>query len=52
MEYPASWSLDGTQDGFELMYSGLNARAIDFAKFGQLYLGAGRWDGVQLIPQH
>jgi CubicO group peptidase (beta-lactamase class C family) len=50
MEYPASWSLDSAQSGFEKMAMGLNARAIDFAKFGQLYLDHGRWNGQQLIP--
>jgi CubicO group peptidase (beta-lactamase class C family) len=32
------------------MEAGLNARAIDFAKFGRLYLEHGNWDGVQVIP--
>jgi CubicO group peptidase (beta-lactamase class C family) len=32
------------------MEAGLNARAIDFAKFGRLYLERGDWDGVQVIP--
>jgi CubicO group peptidase (beta-lactamase class C family) len=50
MEYPASWSLDSTQSGFEKMAVGLNARAIDFAKFGQLFLDNGRWNGRQVIP--
>jgi CubicO group peptidase (beta-lactamase class C family) len=49
MEYPASWSLDSKQDGFEKMESGLNARAIDFAKFGRLFLEHGDWNGRQLI---
>ena len=48
-EYGGSWSLDSEQSGFEKMESGLNARAIDFAKFGQLYLNGGNWDGVQVI---
>ncbi len=51
MEYPASWSLDSTQSGFEKMEQGLNARAIDFAKFGQLYLDNGHWNGQQIVPQ-
>jgi len=50
MEYPASWSLDSTQSGFEKMAMGLNARAIDFAKFGQLYLDNGAWNGQQIVP--
>ncbi len=50
MEAPASWSLDSLSDGFEKMESGVNGRAIDFAKFGRLYLRGGDWNGTQLIP--
>jgi len=49
-EYDASWSLDSEADGFEKMESGINARAIDYAKFGLLYLRHGRWGDNQLIP--
>ncbi|HLF78464.1 MAG TPA: serine hydrolase [Dehalococcoidia bacterium] len=48
-EFPASWSLDSNKSGFEQMQSGINARAIDFAKFGQLFLDSGVWGGKQLI---
>jgi len=51
MEFPASWSLDSEQSGMEKMESGLNARASDFAKFGQLYLRHGEWNGKQIIPE-
>jgi CubicO group peptidase (beta-lactamase class C family) len=51
MEAPGSWSLDSVHDGFEKMESGLNGRAIDFAKFGALYLQAGTWQGRQLVPR-
>ncbi len=51
MEAPGSWSLDSHHDGFEKMESGLNGRAIDFAKFGLLYLRLGLWEGHQLIPR-
>ena len=51
MEYPASWSFDSTSDGFEKMESGVNARAIDFAKLGQLFLDNGRWNGKQAISK-
>lgn len=51
MEYPASWSLDSTTDGFEKTNSALNARAIDFARFGLLFLNQGRWNGQQIISQ-
>ncbi len=50
MEYPAIWSIDSEQDDLELMYVLLNARAIDFAKFGELYLNNGNWNGKQIIP--
>jgi CubicO group peptidase (beta-lactamase class C family) len=48
MEYPGSWSLD--EAGFEKMESGINARAIDFAKFGRLFLHNGNWNGARIIP--
>ena len=51
MEYPASWSLDSLDTGFEKMESGLNARAIDFARFGLLYLHNGAWNGEQIISE-
>ena len=51
MEYPASWSLDSEESGFELMVSGINARAIDFAKFGRLFLNNGNWNGEQIISE-
>jgi len=51
MEYPATWSLDSVQDGLELTHVALNARAIDYAKFGQLYLDKGNWNGRQIISE-
>jgi CubicO group peptidase (beta-lactamase class C family) len=51
MEYGASWSLDSQDAGFEKMSMGLNARAIDFAKFGALFLASGRWRGKQVVPE-
>jgi CubicO group peptidase (beta-lactamase class C family) len=50
MEAPGSWSLDSEHSGFEKMESGINGRAIDFAKFGRLYLKQGNWNGTQLVP--
>jgi CubicO group peptidase (beta-lactamase class C family) len=49
MEFPASWSLDSNKYGFEQMQTGINARAIDFAKFGQLFLDEGNWRGQRVI---
>ena len=51
MEYPGSWSIDSQKDGFEKMESGINARAIDFAKFGRLFLNHGRWEGKQIVSE-
>ena len=50
MEFDGSWSLDSKTTGFEKMESGINGRAIDFAKFGRLYLNNGNWDGTQVVP--
>ncbi len=51
MEFDGSWSLDSEESGFEKMETGVNARAIDFAKFGRLFLNNGRWQGEQLLPE-
>lgn len=49
MAYDGSWSLD--ERGFEKMESGINAPAIDFAKFGRLFLQRGNWNGTQVVPR-
>lgn len=46
-EFDASWSTD--EHGFEKMESGLNARAIDFAKMGRLILNNGQFEGEQIL---
>jgi CubicO group peptidase (beta-lactamase class C family) len=51
MEYGGSWSTDSQAGDFGKMETGLNARAIDFAKFGGLYLNGGLWEGKQVIPK-
>lgn len=37
----ASWSLDSEHSSFEKLESGINARTLDFARFGQLFLDQG-----------
>ena len=37
--------------GINLGGFGLNVKTEDIAKFGQLYLQKGRWNGVQLLPE-
>jgi CubicO group peptidase (beta-lactamase class C family) len=49
MEFSGSWSIDSEKSDFEKMETGVNARAIDFAKFGQLFLNGGNWNGKQVI---
>lgn len=51
MEYDASWSLDNDHNGNELMSAGLNGRAIDFAKIGQLVLHNGSWNGTRIVSK-
>lgn len=49
MEFDGAWCLDSTEDGFEKMEAGLNARAIDFAKLGRLFLQNGSWERQQVL---
>jgi CubicO group peptidase (beta-lactamase class C family) len=51
MEYPASWSLDSQESGFEATLCCVNGAAIDFAKFGRLFLNNGNWNGMQVISE-
>ena len=51
MEYDASWSIDSEEDGMAKMESGVNARAIDFAKIGRLLLSGGNWNGDQVVSK-
>ncbi len=48
--YSALWTLDRAEGGIEKTESGLVARVIDFARFGQLYLDGGRANGRQIVP--
>jgi len=50
-EYDALFALDSKKSGFELMPSMLVARAIDYAKFGRLFLNDGNWNGKQVISK-
>lgn len=50
-EYPASMMVDRSDArGLEHLESGLSATARDLAKFGQLYLQNGMWQGRRLLP--
>lgn len=49
MEFTAGWSMDSKKTLFPKMESGINARSIDFAKFGRLFMNLGKWDNKQII---
>jgi len=49
MEYDALFSIDSKKSGFEYMPSRLMSRAIDYARFGRLFLHGGNWNGRQII---
>jgi len=44
-----SWSIDSPVSGFEKMESGVNARAMDYARFGYLVAHDGVVDGRQVV---
>lgn len=52
MEYDALFSIDSKESGFEYMPSRLIARAIDYARFGSLFLKKGNWNGKQIISEN
>lgn len=49
-EFDASWSLDSRANGQAKAFCCLNARALDFARFGQLFLDGGRAGTQQVVP--
>jgi len=49
-EYAASWSIDSRSDQQTKAFCCINARAVDFAKFGQLILDSGIMGGDTIIP--
>lgn len=52
MESPATWSLDRKDsEGIEKAFCCLQARVLDYARFGRLYLHEGNWLGRQIVPQ-
>ncbi|MGE0077783.1 MAG: serine hydrolase domain-containing protein [Bacteroidales bacterium] len=48
-EHDALWCLD-KENGVEKAFCCFNSNARDFARFGQLLLNNGQWNGVQIVP--
>ncbi len=52
MEFPASWSIDDEKEHpIERTFCCINARAIDFAKLGRLYLNEGVFKNQRIISK-
>ena len=51
MEYNSLFSIDSKESNFEYTPSRLIARAIDYARFGQLMLNEGNWNGNQIVSK-
>jgi CubicO group peptidase (beta-lactamase class C family) len=49
-QHDALWSLD-RPNGIEKAYCCFNTNARDFARFGQLILNHGKWNGKQLVSE-
>ena len=48
--YDASWSIDSVDSQQPKAFCCINARALDFARFGQVYLNGGSFNGRQIVP--
>lgn len=49
-EFDASWSVDSAERGLAKAFCCVNARARDFARFGQLFLDGGQVNGQAVVP--
>ena len=47
--HDASWSLDSAGSGVARAFCCLNARAVDYLRFGLMVLGEGQWNGQRIV---
>lgn len=47
----ATWNLDSDRSGFEKLESGINATALDYARFGLLFLRRGKLNGRRVVSE-
>ena len=52
MEFNGTWNVDSKKYNENKGFCCINARTIDFAKFGQLYLNRGKMNDQQVIPEN
>ncbi len=48
-QHDASWSLDSQAGGVVRGFCCLNARAVDYLRFGQMVLAEGQWNGQTIV---
>ena len=51
MEFNGTWNVDSKKFRENKGFCCINARSVDFARFGQLYLNGGKMNDLQLIPE-
>lgn len=47
--YDASWSLDSAESGQARAFCCLNARAVDYLRFGLMVMNGGEWNGRRIV---
>ncbi len=50
-QFPASWSVDSDAGGVEKSFCCINARAVDFARYGLLHVRRGQANGKVVLPE-
>lgn len=51
MQHKATWNIDSKKHETARAFCYINAAAVDYAKFGRLFLNQGQWIGKQVISK-